>query len=469
MLASSVDVILLDLELPDGHGLSALHVLRVAAPDASIVVLTGRLDDSLAVAALADGADEVMRRQDLCELSVAAMLGAASVRRAERLPPALGTDSQRFLNDFDTPVAVVDGHGGITAVNRAWWLVGRDGDATLPRVAPGVNYLAVCDSSTGPGSEGAAEVARGLRAVLRGDLEECSVTYQCSTPDIERWFTAHITPLGEVGGGAIIAHLEVSQLHLVETSLRRGIRLLPTVLISEPEVFTVLGPDGSAHHVAARTAELLGLPDETWQAGFLARAHPADRASAEALLATAADSTGTGSAVVRLLAADDRWHVLDVSVLDRSSDPRVGGLVLSGTDITEQRQAEITRRLQGRLIDRLPTAVIVNDQVGVVHSWNQRAVELYGYSAAEAVGRLAQDLLQVSLEDLAAANRPEARHPERLHGELLALDVGGYPGPRDRVQRARRGSAGRHRTARADGGLRRDRRAWRRRRHPVPG
>jgi len=53
-----VDIILLDLMLPDGHGLGALRRARAAAPRIPLVVLTGLDDQSLAAQALLEGAQD---------------------------------------------------------------------------------------------------------------------------------------------------------------------------------------------------------------------------------------------------------------------------------------------------------------------------------------------------------------------------------------------------------------------------
>ena len=57
---ADVDCVLLDLGLPDAHGLSALHRLREHAPDVPIVVLTGRVDDGSGPEALASGAQDYL-------------------------------------------------------------------------------------------------------------------------------------------------------------------------------------------------------------------------------------------------------------------------------------------------------------------------------------------------------------------------------------------------------------------------
>ncbi|HEV7990478.1 MAG TPA: ATP-binding protein [Gemmatimonadaceae bacterium] len=56
--ATTVDVIILDLSLPDATRLEALHQVRVAAPGIPVIVLTGKEDEAMALEALRAGAQE---------------------------------------------------------------------------------------------------------------------------------------------------------------------------------------------------------------------------------------------------------------------------------------------------------------------------------------------------------------------------------------------------------------------------
>jgi signal transduction histidine kinase len=72
---SQVDVVLLDLSLPDASGLDGVAALAAAAPQVPVVVMTGLADDAVAVAAVKAGAqDYLVKGQD----------GARVVRRAVR-------------------------------------------------------------------------------------------------------------------------------------------------------------------------------------------------------------------------------------------------------------------------------------------------------------------------------------------------------------------------------------------------
>ena len=55
-----MDLVLLDLGLPDSQGLQTFHALWKAAPDIPVIVLTGNDDRELAVAAVRDGAQDYL-------------------------------------------------------------------------------------------------------------------------------------------------------------------------------------------------------------------------------------------------------------------------------------------------------------------------------------------------------------------------------------------------------------------------
>lgn len=80
MLANSTfDVILLDLNLPDGQGLYLLEQLKQLAPEMPIVVLTGVRDQTIAMAALQAGAQDYLVKSDTFSPDRLAQLGYAQI------------------------------------------------------------------------------------------------------------------------------------------------------------------------------------------------------------------------------------------------------------------------------------------------------------------------------------------------------------------------------------------------------
>ena len=64
-LRQGVDCVLLDLGLPDAGGLEALDQIVAAAPRTPVIVLTGRADRDLALAAMARGAQDYLQKGEL--------------------------------------------------------------------------------------------------------------------------------------------------------------------------------------------------------------------------------------------------------------------------------------------------------------------------------------------------------------------------------------------------------------------
>src|SRR5664279_2906661 len=60
-----VDVILLDLSLPDATGLETFERMQMAAVNLPIVILTGNNDEALALQAVRDGAQDYLVKQNL--------------------------------------------------------------------------------------------------------------------------------------------------------------------------------------------------------------------------------------------------------------------------------------------------------------------------------------------------------------------------------------------------------------------
>jgi two-component system, cell cycle response regulator len=60
--ASEVDVVLLDLSLPDSHGLETYRAVHALAPTVPVLVLSGLNDESMALTAVNEGAQDFLRK-----------------------------------------------------------------------------------------------------------------------------------------------------------------------------------------------------------------------------------------------------------------------------------------------------------------------------------------------------------------------------------------------------------------------
>ncbi len=128
--------------------------------------------------------------------------------------------SRAALDAVSMHIALLDHQGVIVMVNEGWRRFALDNDPEsglpAPRCGPGVNYLAVCQEAKGASSEGAAEAAEGIRAVLAGRLTCFELEYPCHSPEQRRWFLMAVSPLAVPGNGVVVTHADITQRKLPE-------------------------------------------------------------------------------------------------------------------------------------------------------------------------------------------------------------------------------------------------------------
>ncbi len=155
-------------------------------------------------------------------------------------------------------------------------------------------------------------------------------------------------------------------------------------------------------YISPRVEELFGYPPEAWmeEPFFHSVIHPADRErvisnTEKELSAVASDRW---SEDYRIIAADGRtvWVRDDAWVVrDQTGAPtHVQGFLI---DITEQTEAAAELRRQKQYFESLvaisPAAVVTMNPEEQVTGWNPAAERLFGFTAAEAVGRPIDELI----------------------------------------------------------------------------
>jgi PAS domain S-box-containing protein len=110
--------------------------------------------------------------------------------------------------------------------------------------------------------------------------------------------------------------------------------------------------------------------------------------------------------------------------VDRNYDGsvvRLGpNIIITGRDVTEARRNERELRLQAELLELAHDAVIVRDPAeGRVTFWNREAEAIYGYSRAEALDRVLQELLATVFPESRQAIDDALEREGQWRGELI--------------------------------------------------
>jgi len=115
---ASFDLALLDLGLPDAHGLEAVRRARAVAPRVPLVVLTGLDDESLATQALQEGAQDYLIKGQIETRGLLRALRYAIERKAmEETLFVVKERAQVTLNCIGDAVVCTDIAGNITFLN----------------------------------------------------------------------------------------------------------------------------------------------------------------------------------------------------------------------------------------------------------------------------------------------------------------------------------------------------------------
>lgn len=127
------------------------------------------------------------------------------------------------IDSIASQLAVIDAQGNIVYVNQSWCDFGKEAGESRDSIEwDSINYLTVCDRSSGNGDGFGTDVAQGIRDLIKGEVEEFQIEYPCHTPTQKRWFIMRCTPFDQGGKRFIvIVHQDVSQRKLAEEAVER--------------------------------------------------------------------------------------------------------------------------------------------------------------------------------------------------------------------------------------------------------
>ena len=184
----AVDIILLDLGLPDAQGLEAVRRAHAAAPRVPLVVLTGLDDESLAAQALQEGAQDYLIKGQIETRGLLRALRYAIERKI--MEEALFVEKERAqvtLNCIGDAVVCTDISGNITFLNVvAEKMTGWSWQEAAGR--PMAEVFRILDATSRedhPESDGDGSWARPSRAACRRTASSSGVTdlrFRSKTP-----------------------------------------------------------------------------------------------------------------------------------------------------------------------------------------------------------------------------------------------------------------------------------------------
>uniref|UniRef100_B8HSW1 histidine kinase n=1 Tax=Cyanothece sp. (strain PCC 7425 / ATCC 29141) TaxID=395961 RepID=B8HSW1_CYAP4 len=218
-----------------------------------------------------------------------------------------------------------------------------------------------------------------------GSLRWVSSSYASCQVELDCWIVTAVNQ-------------DITDRKQAEMALRDSEERFRTLSATAPIGICQTSGDGDCLYTNTYWQEMSGLSfAESLGSGWLQAIHPADRDA----LFHAWDAYVRGECDrlpdFRLLTpkGDIRWVSARVAAI-KSASGEVLGYVGTDEDITERKLAEEKIREQAALLDIVPDAIYVCDLSKRIIYWNQGAERLYGWTAAEAIGQPAHELLRSS-------------------------------------------------------------------------
>lgn len=135
---------------------------------------------------------------------------------------SIGSFDKTILNALSAHIAILDKTGVILETNQAWNEFAAANDSNIPPDMIGVNYLGVCDTSSGKDSEYSAEAAHGIRGVIDRTIHEFTMEYPCHSPVQQMWFYMRVTRIQKKGPlCVVVSHENITPLKIAEETIRK--------------------------------------------------------------------------------------------------------------------------------------------------------------------------------------------------------------------------------------------------------
>ena len=131
--------------------------------------------------------------------------------------------ARTVLNALSAHIAILDEKGIILETNRAWRLFSENSGMPEDFDYRGIDYLDICDRTTGEDATIARTVAEGIRGVIAGKIEEFLFDYPCHSGDSNHWYYMRVIRMSSQKPiRVVVSHEEITELKLTEEALRKS-------------------------------------------------------------------------------------------------------------------------------------------------------------------------------------------------------------------------------------------------------
>jgi len=380
----NIDLVLLDLGLPDSQGLQTLHALQKAASDIPVIVMTGNDDHELAMAAVRDGAQDYLVKGQISGRPLMRTVRYALAR--QKAAEALRQSEAKFrtlAESIPQKLFVKDRDSRFLSVNESF--------ARCLHLRP-EDIVGKTDSDFIPQELAAKYRADDQRIMRTGQMEEFEE--KAVEDGREIWVHTVKTPvrneLGQITGVFGI-FWDITEQKQAEAELNRERNLWRSLL--DHSLDNIYFKDTQSRFIkASKTqARYFGVESPDALVGktdfdFCKEAEARSRFEDEQ------EIIRTGRPMIAKEEREERkpGHVTWVSSTKmplRDETGKIIGIMGISRDITEHKQKEEQLRQLSSAVEHSPASIIITDLAGNIEYVNPKFTAVTGYSPEEVIGK----------------------------------------------------------------------------------
>ncbi len=331
---------------------------------------------------------------------------------------ALQESERRFRDIADTAPVIIwttDAEGRITYLNRRW----QEFRGSAAEDDRGDGWLAAIHPD---------ECSRYVTAAQRAVVARQPFTMETRAQRSDgayRWLLTTGQPRFTSGGkfiGHIGTSIDLTERKQTEEALRESEERYRTITENAYDLIAEIAPDGSILYASPNHRAMLGY-------------NPADLIGRNVSEFVHVDDLGiirngrhepSTNVVFRFRRKDGNWRWFEGTgrtFHTRASEPR---WVVISRDITERRQTQEQLRYQAYLLANINDAVIATDAAWNITAWNRAAELIFGWSAAEVLGRQVNHFLHTQSQSVPLADIVRIlERTGRFRGEFTQLRKNG--------------------------------------------
>ena len=437
------DLVLTDMNLPDGNGISLAAFLRERGLSLPLVVITGLGDEDSAVSALRAGASDYVVKRDDYLVHLPGTLEMAlrrhqteRARHASPLHVIYGEDdgqvfaaTRKHFNLYASYVLLEPARSGREILERLS-LAAMDRDGGKDKAGQPCDVL-LLDYQLADMT--AIELLKEVRGVRRLDMpivvisgegnQEIAVqALRLGADDYLAKNRGYLYQLPNVLENAF----NRVQVERERAALKASEEYFRTLIENASDLILVVDADTIARYCSPSLERILGYKPEAFIGKDPAEhIHPEDVGETLERTAEIIRHPGVtfGPFFIRLRHKDGTWRHTEAFAKSAGS-PGQGRVIINSRDITERRKMEEAlqeseAKYRGLVESSLVGVFVVHD--GSFQFVNQRLCEIYGYPCDELVGRAVIDFVHPDDHGIITDMRHQIDQQGRVEGEFRVV------------------------------------------------